>query len=604
MYTPLLIFDGECDFCRIWVEYWKRLTGDRVAYAPYQEAASQFPDIPRERFARSVHLALPDREMLTGSHAVFRALSFGPGRPWLLEMYRHVPGFAALSEWVYGFIAARRPLFFSVTKLLFGPVIVPASYVRVQWLFWKLLGAIYCAAFLSLAVQIIGLIGSNGILPAAAYLSRISEVLGSSRYWNFPTVFWLTGSGHVALLSVCIAGAAFAILLVAGFLRRIALIVCYVLYLSLTTVGQDFLSFQWDILLLETGFLAIFLGFSPLIVWLFRWLLFRLMLLSGAVKLLSGDTTWRTLAALKFHYYTQPLPTPVAWYMHQLPGWFQEVSIVVMFAIEVGTAFLIFAPRRVRFFAGFCIVFLQVMIFLTGNYTYFNLLAITLCVPLLDDAALRGVRTFACSVATHGDARPQEESLPVHHTLKPVPLAVAAVIILISAGQLMAEFFGGMPAPARFAQRMFAPFYLTNTYGLFAVMTTVRHEIILQGSNDGTQWRDYEFKYKPGPVDRPPRWVAPHQPRLDWQMWFAALGSYNNNPWFVNFVFRLLQGSPDVLALLSPDPFSGAPPRYLRALVYDYSFTDFETRRRTGAWWKREPRGTYLPAVSLQDFRQ
>jgi len=320
-------------------------------------------------------------------------------------------------------------------------------------------------------------------------------------------------------------------------------------------------------------------------VWLFRWLLFRLMLLSGAVKLLSGDITWRTLAALNFHYYTQPLPTPVAWYMHQLPGWFQEASIVVMFAIELGAPFLIFTPRRVRFFAGSCIVFLQVMIFLTGNYTYFNLLAIALCVLLLDDAAL-------------GRCAPRTNKL------KGVPLVVAAVILLISSGQLMAEFFGGMPAPARFAQRVFAPFYLTNTYGLFAVMTTVRHEIIVQGSNDRAQWRDYEFKYKPGAVDRPPRWVAPHQPRLDWQMWFAALGSYHNNPWFVNFVFRLLQGSPDVLALLGRDPFSGAPPRYIRALFYDYTFTDFETRRRTGAWWKREPRGTYLPAVSLQDFRQ
>ena len=570
------------------MEYWKLLTGDGVAYAPFQEAAHQFPDIPRGRFAQSIHLALPDGEMLTGAHAVFRALSFAPGRSWLLGMYRHVPGFAAISEWIYGFIAARRPLFFGVTKLLFGPVIVPATYARVQWLFWKMLGAIYCAAFLSLAAQISGLIGSKGILPVAAYLSRISEVLGSSRYWNFPTVFWLTGSGNLALLSVCVAGALFAILLVAGFAQRIALIVCYVLYLSLTTVGQDFLSFQWDILLLETGFLAIFLGFSPLIVWLFRWLLFRLMLLSGAVKLLSGDVTWRTLAALKFHYYTQPLPTPVAWYMHQLPGWFQEASVVVMFAIELGAPFLIFTPRRMRFFAGSCIVFLQVMIFLTGNYTYFNLLTIALCVPLLDDAALG-----------HRGAGPRPAQ-----SIKLITLAVAAVIIPISTGQLMAEFFGGMPAPARFAQRVFAPFCLTNTYGLFAVMTTVRHEIIVQGSNDGTQWRDYEFKYKPGPVDRAPRWVAPHQPRLDWQMWFAALGSYRDNPWFVNFVFRLLQGSPDVLALLGPDPFSGSPPRYIRALFYDYTFTDFETRRRTGAWWNREPRGTYLTAVSLQDFRQ
>jgi predicted DCC family thiol-disulfide oxidoreductase YuxK len=594
MYTPLLIFDGECGFCRIWVEYWKRLTGDRVAYAPFQQVAGQFPEIPPQRFARSVHLALPGGEMLSGAHAVFRALSFAPGRPWLLEMYRRVPGFAATSEWAYGFIAARRPLFFGVTKLLFGPVIAPASYVRVQWLFWKMLGAIYCAAFLSLAVQIAGLIGSKGILPAGAYLSRISEALGSSRYWNFPTVFWVTGSSDLALLLVCVAGAVFSILLMAGALQRIALVVCYVLYLSLTTVGQDFLAFQWDILLLETGFLAIFLGFSPLIVWLFRWLLFRLMLLSGAVKLLSGDAAWRSLAALNFHYYTQPLPTPLAWYMQQLPGWFQEASVVVMFAIELGTAFLIFAPRRVRFFAGFWIVFLQVLILLTGNYTYFNLLTIALCLLLLDDAALRGARTFACRVATHGDARGGQL----------IPLAVAAVILPIGSGQLLGEFFGIMPAPARFVQRVVAPFYLTNTYGLFAVMTTARHEIIVQGSNDGSQWRDYEFKYKPGAVDRAPRWVAPHQPRLDWQMWFAALGNYRENPWFVNFVFRLLQGSPEVLTLLASDPFSGAPPRYVRALIYDYTFTDFETRRRTGAWWKREPIGTYLPPVSLQDFRQ
>jgi hypothetical protein len=503
-------------------------------------------------------------------------------------MYRHVPGFAATSEWVYGFIGARRSLFFHVTRLFFGPVIEPASYIRVQWLFWKILGVIYCAAFFSLAVQITGLVGSKGILPAGEYLSRISEALGYSRYWNFPTLFWLTGSSDLTLVLVCAVGAIFSILLIAGFVQRIALIVCYLLYLSLTAIGQDFLSFQWDILLLETGFLAIFLGFSPLIVWLFRWLLFRLMLLSGAVKLLSGDVAWRSLTALNFHYYTQPLPTPVAWYMQQLPGWFQEASVVVMFAIELGAAFLIFAPRRIRFFAGFWIVFLQVVIFLTGNYTYFNLLAIALCVPLLDDAAL-GYRGAG--------SRPAQ-------SMKLVPLLVATVIVVISTGQLMGEFLSVIPAPSRFVQRMFAPLYLTNTYGLFAVMTKSRHEIIVQGSNDGTQWRDYDFKYKPGPVDRAPRWVAPHQPRLDWQMWFAALGTYRDNPWFVSFVLRLLQGSPEVLALLRPDPFQGTAPRYIRALVYNYTFTDFETRRRTGAWWKREPLGTYLPAVSLQDFRR
>jgi predicted DCC family thiol-disulfide oxidoreductase YuxK len=586
MHAPQVIFDGDCGFCRIWVDYWRRLTGDRVEYTPFQEAANQFHDISIDSFARSVHLALPDGEMLNGAHAVFRALSFAPGRPWLLEMYRHAPGFAAVSEWAYGLIAAHRSLFFHVTKLLFGPVIEPAGYARVQWLFWKMLGAIYAMAFLSLAVQITGLVGSMGILPAGRYLGQIEKAIGPSRFWSFPTVFWLTGSSDLALILACAAGLALSALVIAGFLERIALIGCYVLYLSLMTVGQDFLSFQWDILLLEAGFLAIFLGFSRLIVWLFRWLLFRLMLLSGAVKLLSGDAAWRGLVALKFHYYTQPLPTVVAWYMQQLPSWFQEASVVVMFVIELGAAFLVFAPRRVRFFAGFWIVFLQVMILLTGNYTYFNLLAIALCVPLLDDAALGRCGSRA-NRRKYG----------------PLAVAVATVILLVSGGQLLAEFFGVMPAPARFVQRLVAPLYLTNTYGLFAVMTTERREIIVQGSNDGSRWRDYEFKYKPGALDRAPRWVAPHQPRLDWQMWFTALGSYRDNPWFVNFVFRLLQGQPRVLALMGPNPFPGAPPRYIRALVFDYTFTDFETRRATGAWWKRDLKGTYLPVVSLEDFR-
>ena len=549
MQNPLLIFDGECGFCRIWVEYWKRLTGGRVSSEPYQKVADEFPDIPRERFARSAHLALPDGEVLTGAHAVFRALAFAPGRTWPLFLYRHVPGFAALTEWLYRFIAAHRPLFFRATILLFGPVVEPSSYVRVRWLFLKLLGAIYGIAFLSLWFQITGLIGSRGILP----FGRVSDL---------------------ALQLACAVGVACSILLIAGILERTALIACWGLYLSLTTAGQDFLSFQWDILLLETGFLAIFLGSSPVIVWLFRWLLFRLMLLSGAVKLLSGDAAWRTLTALNFHYYTQPLPTRFAWYMQQLPGWFQEASVVVMFAIELGTPFLIFAPRRIRFFAGFWILFLQTLILLTGNYTYFNLLTIALCVFLLDDQAL----------GTHYQ--------PARKSRKLVPALVAALILFLSVSQLLGI------APR--VQRALAPFYLTNTYGLFAVMTTVRNEIIVEGSNDGAQWREYEFRYKPGDVRHAPRWAAPHQPRLDWQMWFAALGSYRTNPWFVNFVLRLLEGSPDVTSLLDRNPFPGAPPRYIRALTYEYTFTDWQTRRTTGAWWRREPRGTYLPPVSLR----
>ena len=254
-----MIFDGDCGFCRVWIEYWKRLTGDRVDYEPYQKVGGQFPDIPTERFARAVHLALPDGRVVSGAEAVLQTLAFVPGRGWPLALYRHLPGFASVSEWLYRFIAAHRPLFFRLTKLLIGPVVEPASYARVQWLFLKVLGAIYGVAFFSLATQIVGLIGSRGILPVSLYLSRISETFGASRYWNFPTVFWI-GSSDFALKLVCAAGIVFSILLIAGFFQRASLIVCWVLYLSLTTAGQDFLSFQWDILLLEAGFLAIFIG--------------------------------------------------------------------------------------------------------------------------------------------------------------------------------------------------------------------------------------------------------------------------------------------------------------------------------------------------------
>ena len=458
------------------------------------------------------------------------------------------------------------------------------NYARVQWLFWRLLGAVYALAFGSLAVQIGGLIGANGILPAGRYLSAAGPALGAGRFWQLPTVFWI-GSGDLALGLACWGGVALALLVVAGVVQRIALIGCYVLYLSLVTVGQDFLSFQWDTLLLETGFLAIFLGASPLIVWLFRWLLFRLMFLSGSVKLLSGDPTWRTLAALRFHYHTQPLPTPVAWYMERLPEWFQPASVAMMFGIELVVPFLVFGPRRLRLLAAAAFVFLQVLILLTGNYAFFNLLAIVLCVPLLDDERLRRV-----------PASPSLARNPARGRV--VAALVAALLLLTGGSRFVAEFTGLDPYPARFAPQ----FYIANTYGLFANMTTVRHEIVVEGSNDGSQWRPYEFKFKPGEVDRRPPWVAPHQPRLDWQMWFAALGGYRENDWFVNFLYRLLKGSPAVEGLLGSNPFPGAPPRYVRALLYEYTFTDWPTRRATGAWWKRAPAGLYLPAVSLRDF--
>jgi predicted DCC family thiol-disulfide oxidoreductase YuxK len=584
---PLLIFDGHCGFCRVWIDYWKAITGGRVAYVPSQEAGNLYPQIPAENFSKSVQLVLPGGEVLSGSRAVFETLTYA-GTAWPAWLYQHVPGFAPASEAAYRLIAGHRTFFYHLTRLTFGKTILPLKFGNVEWLFLRLLAAIYLIAFWSLGPQITGLIGSRGILPVGGYLAAVSKALGVRGYWNVPTVFWLA-HGDWFLGAAAMAGMAMAVLLLAGILKgaweRLLLVGLYVLYLSFCTAGQDFLSFQWDSLLLETGFLAIFLGNSKFVVLLFRWLLFRLMFLSGLVKLTSNDPVWHNWTALSFHYLTQPLPTPLAWYMYQLPLGFQRFSTAATLFIELVIPFLFFAPRRWRFVGASLALFLQVLIFLTGNYTFFNLLTMSLCAFLFDDRALEKLRLPARRARTSRVA----------------VWAVAIVILVLSVSQLDEMFLDQSPENA--LVRGAAPFQIANTYGLFASMTTTRPEIIVEGSNDGVTWIDYQFRYKPGDLGQPPHWVAPHQPRLDWQMWFAALSDYRSAPWFTNFMVRLLQGSPDVLRLLGKNPFPGGPPRYVRAELFDYSFTNFATRRDTGNWWTREPRGSYFPRISLQDVR-
>jgi predicted DCC family thiol-disulfide oxidoreductase YuxK len=615
MRDPLLVYDGKCRFCGVWIEYWNRLTGDRVDYATFQEAASRFPEVPLERFQTSVQLILPNGRVLSGAHAVFQSLAFAPGKGWMLWSYERIPGVAWISEWFYNIVATHRDFFYLVTRLLWGERLAPSTDALVRWFFFRALGLIYLIAFASFGVQVLGLIGSNGILPVGDFLQWINATFGVRGYWLAPTIFWVN-SGDLFLRLVPIAGAGLALLLLIGFTHRLILLLLYLAYLSLVTAGQDFMSFQWDILLLETGFLAIFLvGSSSVTLWLFRWLLFRLIFLSGAVKLLSGDPTWRNLTALDFHFETQPLPTVVGWYFHQLPAWFHRISVLAMFAIELGAPFLILAPRRLRFLSAASIVFLQVLILLTGNYAFFNLLAISLCLLLLDDAVLR-------RVLPQGLARRIPAPKPESPLGRFVLTVSAVVILLISGFQLVGIFALRMPAPVGAVANFVAPFHIANTYGLFAVMTTSRPEIIVEGSNDGLTWLEYGFKYKPGDVQRAPVWVEPHQPRLDWQMWFAALGSfsdkpwltdrliranpsaafwlsnYNVDPWFISFMLRLLQGSPEVLALLDKNPFPGAPPHYVRAMLYNYQFTDVATLHASGAWWQRDRTGLYFPAIS------
>jgi hypothetical protein len=477
----------------------------------------------------------------------------------------------------------------------------PGPSDRHRWtaaVFLRLLGAIYLVAFVSLWLQVDGLIGSRGILPIRELLDLARERLGPSRYWVFPTVFW-GGDSDAALHVVCALGAAVSIVVLAGQARAFVLFGLWALYLSLVVAGQDFLAFQWDALLLEAGLLAVFLaprgvlrrgdGPTPeLVVWLYRWLLFRLMFGSGVVKLRSGDLAWRHLTALGVHYETQPLPTWIGYYVHQLPGWFQVASTLAMFTIELLLPFAVWLPARWRRLAAAGFLLLQLLIAATGNYAFFNLLAAALCLFLAEPG-----RRLPAAPAAAPDlfgAWPRAVLAPF-----------AAVVALVSLLHFTEVTLGAglpWPSPVVWLARAASPLRSINSYGLFAVMTTRRPEVVLEGSEDGQTWRAYEFRYKPGDPARRPSFVAPYQPRLDWQMWFAALGTCDQSPWLHRLFQRLLERSPPVLALLERDPFDGRPPRHVRAVLYDYRFTDLDTQGRTGAWWQRRRVGEFCPVAT------
>ncbi len=356
---PMLIFDGDCAFCGYWARYWRKLTGERVEYRPYQEAVAQFPAISQAEFQRAVQYIAPDGTRASAAEASFLTLSHARGNGYWLVLYRHLPGFAAISEWAYAFVAAHRPAFFRASLLLWGAEHEPPRYDLVSFLFVRLLGLIYLSAFLSFAVQAQGLIGSHGILPLADFVDALADRLGSQRFFLAPMVFWLD-DGDGAIQAVCWAGAGLSLMLVANLAPRLSLFLLYALYLSLFYAGQTFMSFQWDTFLLETGFATLLLSFATKQgTWLLRWLLFRFMFMSGVVKLLSGDPNWWGLSALSEHFLTQPLPTPLAWRAAQLPPDLLRIAAGGMFFVELVLPFLIFFPRRMRFLSAFGILTLQ-----------------------------------------------------------------------------------------------------------------------------------------------------------------------------------------------------------------------------------------------------
>jgi predicted DCC family thiol-disulfide oxidoreductase YuxK len=627
---PLIIWDGDCYFCQRWIERWREITAGKVDYVSYQQAASHFPEIPIERFKRSVVFIQPDGETFVGAEAVYRSLRYRSTRKWLAWSYDHVPGFAPISEAAYNFIARHRNLGSAFTRLLWGKDVRPPTYFWARRWFLRALGLAYLIAFVSLWVQIDGLVGSNGMSPINQFLPAVRRQLGSDAYLLLPTLCWFDSS-NAFLHLLCGGGVVLSLLLIFGIAPALSLVLLFIFYLSLTVAGQVFLSFQWDVLLLEAGFLSIFLApwqlwQRDLLLWprsaipggatssaiaspvsraglfLLKFLLFKLMLMSGVVKLTSGDASWgwlnhslhwSALTALDYHYWSQPLPTVFGWWADKSPEWFKRFSVAFCLAVEIIAPFFIWTPRRPRLIAAGLMIFLQIVIALTGNYCFFNLLTITLCLLLIDDASIGRKhatiinRRYSNRFATCG------------------AIAVIVVTLPINAWLILSAFKPQSRPPGWLVNlyEQLEAFRIVNGYGLFRVMTKDRCEIVIEGSADGIEWLPYEFKWKPGDVKRTPGWCAPHQPRLDWQMWFAALESPERNPWFAGLIVRLLQGSPDVTRLLAHNPFPDKPPHFVRAMFYRYRFTTNEERRQTGAWWKRQELREYLPTISLDQLR-
>lgn len=475
---------------------------------------------------------------------------------------------------------------------------------RTRLLFFQLFGVTALVAVASFWAQLGGLIGSQGIWPAALTMKWAAARQVS--VWQMPTLAWLSVSDAMLHL-LCALGCAAATALILGWAPRLALGVLWLSFLSLQQIGGPFLQFQWDILLIETAFFAIFYappGLRPR--WLERspsswsryllvWIAFKVTFGSGVVKLMSGDPAWTNLTALSYHFWTQPLPTWTSYFMHQWGATAHKLMCGLMFLFELPLAVCALLTRPFRLASAVAMAMLQVGLALAGNYSYFNLLSLVLVVPMLDDALLAKLSVRHWPAITAAGATAERHHLNAG-TFFAGFVVLLGVVIFID-GRMRQP----MPAPVDIVLRHLRPFVTVNAYGAFAWMSKDRPEIIIEGSRDGTQWEPYEFLWKPGRLDARPKWVAPWQPRLDWQMWFAAMGQCAENPWLLRLEYHLLKGTPRVLQLLGDNPFGDGPPEMIRAQRYQYRFAPPTAR---GQWWERDFVGPYCPPLGMADFQR
>ena len=519
----------------------------------------------------------------------------------------------------------------SAIRSLFAAECGASDRLIPRWLLLRALGLIYFSAFYSLIFQIRGLIGPQGILPAGQYLQAVARSsMAHARFWYAPSILWISSSSEM-LMALCWLGMIASLLLVVNLWPRAMLLITFVCFLSFISAAQDFSSYQSDGMLLEAGFIALFFappGLRPGLgsghppsrasLFLLQWEWFRIYFESGIVKLASGEPQWRNFTAMDEYYQNGPLPTWIGWYLQHLPHWFHAASVAATLGMELGLVWMILLPRRLRVVLFFIVTVWEIGVISSANYCFLNYLVLSFGVLLLDDRFLlnlvpRRWRARIESQLSQNDrataAAPAEEKggglrpalLGPH--FKALKVAFAAVMltwVFYATGvQLLFLLVPHFPLPTT-PVVLLEPSRIANQYGLFAVMTRGRYEIEFQGSSDGQNWTAYRFRYKPQALNEPPGIYAPYHPRFDWNLWFASLGSWRNNSIVPNTEVRLLAGDHDVLSLFAGNPFPNAPPKQVRAVLWQYWVTTMAEKRATGNWWRRQLLGLYAPTIEFE----
>ena len=468
-------------------------------------------------------------------------------------------------------------------------------YRLTRRVFQRGLALVYGIAFLVAARQFVPLLGEHGILPVPRFVAAIPFTSSPSLFFLAPRDWAFTGAAWLGL--------ALSLAALSGLSEKRGWLLSaltwgslWILYLSFVNVGQVFYGFGWETMLLEAGFLAIFLGSertapSGIVVVLYRWMLFRTMFGAGLIKM-RGDSCWRDLTCLYYHYETQPMPNPLSWYFHWLPRPFHKLEVLFNHFTELVVPFGYFAPQPIASIAGLVTIFFHLWLMASGNFSFLGLLTMVIAIPTLDDRMIRRVSRIRAAPAS---------SPPSTRSHRWAVRALAVLVGVLSIGPAL-----NLLSPRQAMNTSYDPLHLVNSYGAFGSITRPRYEVVVLGTDSDTidartPWREYAFKAKPGDPRRAPPQIAPYHLRLDWLMWFCGFTPWYQEPWFANFAAKLLQNDPRTLSLIAGNPFPEKPPRYVRALLYEYRFTTPEERRKTGAWWARELRNEYFPIVSLGD---